>query len=426
MIAYLESTLQQDTTGTFSLLPGHPEFSANSVAVSLPAGSTQTVTLAVTCVAGTAAGLVPGVVFGFACSNSAGNSHLEIEMLGVLAPRAIFPVTTDLPPVITLAPGSSTPFKVTAFDSGGYNEILFLGSPWPAGVNLVLGAVRTIGGGVVPGEERITELDAIIEVSPQTPGLAAGDPPILLQWTVAADGTHPELNGAVPIMANILVPPPQDGLASNSNYFLVDGGNPLFGVQVTVGIGADLVSAANGWAIQLNAGSVLGHATAWQQFVVAANPTTGQIICTIETYDEDYQLVFSTPDGVLAASGTTLPGGYSVSIQLSNGSNGDILSAVFTLTDGLGRRIGSLTQAITANTAPICALQVNIVAWGAGKFATLSSGSGTITYSATKSLTVLNSRPSLYTAPGLITETSNVAYGLMAAMNNAPQTFQAT
>ena len=59
-------------------------------------------------------------------------------------------------------------------------------------------------------------------------------------------------------------------LASNSNYFLEEGGNPILGLSVKVRIDTELVSSNNGWSMQLNGYSPSGNTNGWQQYVVYA------------------------------------------------------------------------------------------------------------------------------------------------------------
>ncbi len=63
------------------------------------------------------------------------------------------------------------------------------------------------------------------------------------------------------------VAPPSGGLASNSNYFLYAGGNPMQNISVTVDLTQDLLTNI-GFAFQLNAYSPAGATSAWQQVLL--------------------------------------------------------------------------------------------------------------------------------------------------------------
>jgi hypothetical protein len=48
------------------------------------------------------------------------------------------------------------------------------------------------------------------------------------------------------------VAPPSEGLGSNFNYFLADGGNAITGLNVEITFAEPLISTSNGFGIQLN------------------------------------------------------------------------------------------------------------------------------------------------------------------------------
>jgi len=68
----LKSTLQHDVTGTFGLFPNNAAFSSPQVSISVPARSSVSVSLPVTCAVGTAAGFVLNVPFKFLCNDKRG------------------------------------------------------------------------------------------------------------------------------------------------------------------------------------------------------------------------------------------------------------------------------------------------------------------------------------------------------------------
>jgi hypothetical protein len=48
------------------------------------------------------------------------------------------------------------------------------------------------------------------------------------------------------------VSPPLEGLGSNFNYFLADGGNAITGLNVEITFAEPLISTSNGFGFQLN------------------------------------------------------------------------------------------------------------------------------------------------------------------------------
>ena len=48
------------------------------------------------------------------------------------------------------------------------------------------------------------------------------------------------------------VAPPSQGLGSNFNYFLANGGNAITGLNVEITFAEPLISASNGFGFQLN------------------------------------------------------------------------------------------------------------------------------------------------------------------------------
>jgi hypothetical protein len=48
------------------------------------------------------------------------------------------------------------------------------------------------------------------------------------------------------------VSPPSEGLGSNFNYFLADGGNAITGLNVEITFAEPLIATSNGFGFQLN------------------------------------------------------------------------------------------------------------------------------------------------------------------------------
>jgi hypothetical protein len=94
--------------------------------------------------------------------------------------------------------------------------------------------------------------------------------------------------------------------------------------------------------------------------------------------------------------------------------------------------LASVTQTLSeisgvssADLSPIVAFELDIVGYDNGQSTTLSSGSGTITYTAANALTVVNAEPSCCEFDGGTLETANTVYGELPTGSSATfvQTF---
>jgi hypothetical protein len=137
-----------------------------------------------------------------------------------------------------------------------------------------------------------------------------------------------------------------------------------------------------------------------------------------------------TWDGILGLNvrrqATDVTDGTSNTMLLAE-ANGNIRGATYTLTDNQGNNAGSTTinltslnlvgggPVTTADLAPIVAFQLNLVDWANGGNTTLSSGAGTIVYSATTPLAVLNTEPACVDWNYVTVETANSIYSPMPA-----------
>lgn len=254
------------------------------------------------------------------------------------------------------------------------------------------------------------------------------------------------------------VPPPGGGLRGNSNYLFYSGGNPITGLSIVIDVTKDIV-APLGFSIQLNAYSPPNEVCVWQQyclgFYTGASPQIGwvleswpsaayrqQLHETIglgtgsDLYDIRRQLIS------LPGSGSTLSAGYKLKIALDydpKDTRGAIIGATFSVTDNHGKstssgqqRIqsfrfdGTKTPVASEALAPILAFEIDIVGATNGQYSFMEFGAGTITYSATSSLTVLNKHPAGTSAVTL--EQANTVYGELDAGPSFQftQTFGAT
>jgi hypothetical protein len=235
------------------------------------------------------------------------------------------------------------------------------------------------------------------------------------------------------------VPAPVGGLVSNSNYYLEDGGNPLTGVTATVNFTVDFVSSANGYSFQLNCYSTEGTniTTEWQQYVIYASPNDTQLWARIDTWSgtalSDELNRIDVPLANLPS--TTIEAGYALTMALTytNDGTGTVTGATYSVTDENGNLLGNPVTigivgktlrttgqpATAANLAPIAAFQYDIGGDYGGAQATLTSGAGTIVYTATNNLSVVNAEPSYTDFDDGTAENANLIFGPLA--NDANQ-----
>jgi len=244
-----------------------------------------------------------------------------------------------------------------------------------------------------------------------------------------------------------LVPPPPQGLISNFNYYLEDGGKPLLGVSVIANFDTDFVSSANGYSFQLNCYSTEGAniTTEWQQYVIYASPGDTQLWARIDTWsgtaDSDELNRIDAPLARLPSA--TINAGYAFKMTLTyepNDSSGTVTGAIYEVWNRAGQLLGS-TQlqivgqtlrttgkpATTANLAPIAALQYNIGGDYGGNRATLAGGAGTLTYASDNPLSVVSTEPSYTDFDDGTAENANLVFGPMPDSTNqaVSQSFQA-
>ena len=242
------------------------------------------------------------------------------------------------------------------------------------------------------------------------PGLVdAGYPAPISNWGwpdgFGANGINAALYSGGPLVA-----PPAGGLVSNVNYFLDAGGQPLTDVAATMNFDSDFASDANGYSFQLNCYSTEGPniTTEWQQYVIRAAANSTELLALINNWSGTALADELIYDQVVLATlpSPTIPAGYSCTIALTYDGDDNVTGAVFTVRDETGKSVGSTTLGIvgqtlqtthkpatTANLAPIAAFQFDIGGVGGGTRATLTEGVGTITYSATNTLTVVAAKP---------------------------------
>jgi hypothetical protein len=243
-----------------------------------------------------------------------------------------------------------------------------------------------------------------------------------------------------------LVKPPSGGLVGNSNYFIAgfppgsSTGSPMTGLDIDIAVVQD-IQVPHHFDFQLNAWSPQGSNTAWQQYIFDYyNPPglTGFIdnwpskayAAKLGLNDgADLLLLTVPPNPLLKLSNGILPAGYTLHIRLQNDNSGNITGVAYSVTDssckststGLIGLVGlpvDLSGAplpamnIKADApSPIYALQLNVASQD-----DVSSGWGTITYSADNMLYVWNSWPPGLEWENIVTaESSNVHFGELPA-----------
>ena len=176
--------------------------------------------------------------------------------------------------------------------------------------------------------------------------------------------TEPKIsNGLTPPPAPPpVVPPPHGGLGSNSNYVLssiVSGEcNHIIGLVVTIDVTQDIIlqSSAdvkdyNGFSLQLNCYSPPDFTDAWQQYIfvllnpVFPRPGSAQLNAVINHWSAKESSLITEFDSLMETSGTTIPAGYQLRIQLMNDDQDNIVGARWVVND-----IGFLPTPITPLT----------------------------------------------------------------------------
>jgi hypothetical protein len=218
------------------------------------------------------------------------------------------------------------------------------------------------------------------------------------------------------------VAPPAAGLGSNSNYILFNNCNPVLGLEITINVTQDIVCQSasgptSGFGFQLNCYSPKNETSAWQQYVVAL--FSSELIGAVDNWPisgpniiNNFFNLTGTPNA------NRLPAGWRIRISLQNDNQGNITGASYVVIDNSGNTRANVTKTLTsisgvtaADIAPITAFELNLVGPVNGESAVLSSGAGTLVYSASSPLTVLNVEPSCTESGYITAETANSFYG---------------
>jgi hypothetical protein len=234
-----------------------------------------------------------------------------------------------------------------------------------------------------------------------------------------------------------MVPPPILGLGSFSNYILYSNCNTLTNLFVTIDVTQDIVSS-NGFSFQLNTYSPAGANCIWQQYGIMLDMTRTppELRGFVETWPwASYATSANIPGDLindffdlLPMPSGKLPAGWQLTISLEEDANGNIIGAMFVVVDNFG--VTQANQMVVLQTldidgvsppepvtpavlAPIVAFELNLVGMDNSATAQLTSGAGTITYTASSALTPLSQLPTCTAYGGGTAETSNSFHGML-------------
>lgn len=229
-------------------------------------------------------------------------------------------------------------------------------------------------------------------------------------------------------------PAPSAGLGSNSNYLFSCGDIPMTGVTVSIKAYEE-IAGSDGFGFQVNCYSAKGDYDGAQQYVITLDPHTSPptLLAWVNNWHTTSSAVVNHLVTLATLPGGVLPAGYELKISLQNNSSGQITGANYQCLNSSGTVIGNQTinllsiSGVTAeDLAPIVAFQLNFVDWANGGDTTLSSGNGTIVYTANNPMEVMNTEPS-YVDWGFSTEErANSSYSVLPnhANEGFTQTFQ--
>jgi hypothetical protein len=232
------------------------------------------------------------------------------------------------------------------------------------------------------------------------------------------------------------VPTPSSGLGSNSNYILYSDCNPLINLSITINVTQDIVceSASGsiiGFGFQLNAYSPPSEMSAWQQYVIACFGS--ELIGAVDNWPISGANIINDSFNLTSLPSPKVPAGYQLTISLENDQNGNVTGATYVVIDDSGNTLAnvplnllSIAGVTPAELAPITAFELNLVGPANGESAALSSGAGSITYTASNVLSVLNQEPACTESGYITAETANSFYSTLppAFSNTFTQSFE--
>jgi hypothetical protein len=260
-----------------------------------------------------------------------------------------------------------------------------------------------------------------------------------VQWTAntdigqASNGSAPSLavfdgffvrQCPAPNSTSDPVPAPNAGLGSNSNYIVLNADSqPILDLSISICISEDIVGSV-GFGFQLNGYSPQNETCGWQQYGIAVL-NDAEITGFVDNWPWN---PLGAPNIIndffslsALSSANTLPAGYQLTITLANDADGNVTGATYIVVDrqNVTRaevQVSLLAIAPAADIAPIIAFELDLVGPDNGQHSVLSSGAGTITYSASNLLTIASTLPPDAEASNTITgETANSFYGELPA-----------
>ena len=270
----------------------------------------------------------------------------------------------------------------------------------------------------------------------------AGYPkPISPNWgwgSFGSNGIRASLNSGGPYAAI-----PAKGLGSNSNYFLyspakpvsegavskerirVGPGLPVFtscnhlrGLSAHIIVDTD-ITGTNGFGFQINAYSARADYVGAQQYVVLLIPNNSSpgLTCVVCNFHDKQEPLINIQPWLANLPSNTLPAGYQIIITLLNDAADNITGATYVVIDNHGHTIGNQTISLSdqpaENLAPIVAFQLNFVGDIGGATTMLASGAGTMTYTASNLMSVLNTEPACVDWTFSTVEAANSMYSLL-------------
>ncbi len=259
------------------------------------------------------------------------------------------------------------------------------------------------------------------------------------------DGSHwsLQLNGVPGNTGQEMVLFP-GGPYSSYNYILYSDGNPIIGLVITIDIKEDIVTQSSGaFGFQLNCNSPRKdppYLCNWQQYplFLTIPPYQGTIGGGCENWQINGNELFHSNPGPYIAKfpydpklGYVLPAGYKLQIFLGNDSDGNINCVNYAVFDNHGTKLPNISsnstgklesyyltykptiQVTKEDLAPIVAFQLNLICDAGNPSTIMSSGKGTITYTASSPLTALIQFPEDVADPVYTAESANSIYGLL-------------
>jgi Hemopexin len=233
-----------------------------------------------------------------------------------------------------------------------------------------------------------------------------------------AHGISAALNSGGP-----MAPTPKAGLGSDINYVVcAPAGDNLLGVTTTLRVTEDIVSPQS-WGIQLNGYSPSPSLSAWQQYVLFADPETGYLCAAVNFWSGERVDLLDEIDSLVKLTDYVVPAGWVLSIALQTDADDNVISAIYTVDDATGKQLANHQITLldlkrndnrkpvtTEVLAPIVAYSYLVVGpWG-GIAASMTSGAGVITYTSSNAMTMKATEPSNVEFPVGSGETANTVY----------------